>query len=70
MREEYDFSNAKRAIDIPHLANLQSQEEKTSINLTIDNDVLASFRLKAQQKGVDYETLINSTLSVIASQFF
>lgn len=71
MLEEYNFTNAKRAKDIPHLAKLQEQKSgKTSINLMIDDDVLASFRHKAEQKGIDYQSLINSTLKTVANQFF
>jgi predicted DNA binding CopG/RHH family protein len=71
MLEEYNFANAKRAKDIPHLATLQEQQAgKTSINLIIDDDVLASFRHKAEQKGIDYQALINSTLKTVAKQFF
>jgi hypothetical protein len=30
MREEYDFSNAKRAKDVPHLSKLQAEaKDKT-----------------------------------------
>ncbi len=37
MREEYDFSNAKRAKDVPHLSKLQADaKDKTCvITLTI-----------------------------------
>jgi predicted DNA binding CopG/RHH family protein len=71
MLEEYNFSNAKRAKDIPHLAKLQEQNEgKTNINLMIDDDVLACFRHKAEQRGIDYQALINLTLKTVANQFF
>jgi len=53
MREEYDFSQAKRAKDVPHLTKLQSETTgKTRITIMLDNDVLASFRLQAQQTGL------------------
>ena len=71
MLEEYNFSNAKRAKDIPHLAKLQEQQEgKTNISLMIDDDVLACFRHKAAQKGIDCQALINSTLKTVANKFF
>ncbi len=63
MREEYDFSNAKRAKDVPHLAKLQTEAKgKTRITIMLDNDVLDNFRSQAKQKGLGYQTLINQTL--------
>ena len=71
MFEEYNFSNAKRAQDILHLAKLQEQQEsKTNISLMIDDGFLACFRHKAQQKIIDYQALINLTLKTVANQFF
>jgi uncharacterized protein (DUF4415 family) len=63
MRKEYDFSNAKRAKDIPYLAKLQEKEEgKTRITIMLDNEVLNNFRKIAKEKGLGYQTLINQTL--------
>ena len=63
MREEYDFSTGKRAKDVPHLAKLQSEDKgKTRITIMLDNDVIDSFRLKAKQEGLGYQTLINQAL--------
>ncbi len=63
MREEYDFSNSKRAKDVPHLAKLQSENKgKTRITIMLDNEVLDSFRSKAAQEGLGYQTLINQAL--------
>ena len=63
MCKEYDFSNAKRAKDIPHLAKLQSEETgKTRITIMLDNDILNSFRSKAKNEGLGYQTLINQVL--------
>ncbi len=63
MREEYDFSNASRAKDVPHLAKLQKQgKSKTRITIMIDNEVLQGFRAKAEAVGLGYQTLINSAL--------
>ncbi|MBI5141373.1 MAG: BrnA antitoxin family protein [Nitrospirae bacterium] len=64
MRKEYDFTGASRAKDVPHLARLQAEETagKTRITINIDNDVLASFRERAESKGIGYHTLINSEL--------
>lgn len=63
MREEYEFSKGKRAKDVPHLAKLQAEENgKTRITIMLDNDVINSFRLKAKQEGLGYQTLINQAL--------
>ncbi len=61
MRKEYDFSNAKRAKDVSHLAKLQS-EGKTRITIMLDNDVIQNFRLRAEKEGLGYQTLINQAL--------
>lgn len=63
MQNEYDFSKAKRAKDIPHLAKLQSEGSgKTRITIMLDNDVLSNFRSKANTEGLGYQTLINQVL--------
>jgi predicted DNA binding CopG/RHH family protein len=64
MRKEYDFSGARRAKDVPHLARLQAEaaKRKSRITILIDDEVLAAFRAKAARQGVGYQTLINSAL--------
>lgn len=63
MRNEYDFSKAKRAKDVPHLAKLQAEAKgKSRITIMIDNDVLLGFRAKADAEGIGYQTLINQAL--------
>ena len=64
MRKEYDFSGAKRAKDVPHLAKLQDEAArgKTRITILIDDDVLTAFRARAEREGKGYQTLINATL--------
>jgi uncharacterized protein (DUF4415 family) len=63
MRRSYDFSRAKRAKDIPHLAKLQAEAKgKTRITIMLDNDLLLSFRAKAEAEGIGYQTLINRAL--------
>lgn len=64
MREEYDFSNAKRAHEVPHLAKLQAESGKTRITIFLDDDILAAFRERASQSGKGYQTLINEALRV------
>ncbi len=61
MRKEYDFSNAKRAKNVPHLSKLQTEaKDKTCVIIMLDNEVLQSYQEKA--KGLEYQTLINNTL--------
>ena len=63
MHKEYDFSKARRAKDIPHLAKLQSESKgKTRITILLDNDLLAAYRARAQSEGTGYQTLINRSL--------
>lgn len=63
MRDEYDFSQAKRAGDVPHLARLQAQiKGRSQITIMLDNDVLTAFRAKADADGIGYQTLINRVL--------
>ena len=45
MREEYDFSDAKRAKDVPHLKRLREEAKgKSRITIMLDNDIVASFK--------------------------
>ncbi|MCW8873073.1 MAG: BrnA antitoxin family protein [Xanthomonadales bacterium] len=63
MRKEYDFSKAKRAKDVPHLARLQAEAKgKTRITIMLDNFVIEAFRELAEVEGIGYQTLINRTL--------
>lgn len=63
MRKEYDLSKAKRARNVPHLARLQAEAKgKTRITIMLDNDVLMTFRAKAESEGTGYQTLINQLL--------
>lgn len=63
MRKQYDLSRAKRAKDVPHLARLQGEAKgKTRITIMLDNDVLVSFRARAEAEGIGYQTLINRAL--------
>jgi hypothetical protein len=46
MRKQYDFSKAKRAKDIPHLARLQAEAKgKTRITIMLDNDLVLDIKL-------------------------
>jgi uncharacterized protein (DUF4415 family) len=67
MRNEYDFSNGKRANEVPHLAKLQAESGKSRITIFLDEDILAAFRERAAQSGKGYQTLINEALRVSLS---
>jgi len=63
MRKQYDLSKAKRARNVPHLARLQAEAKgKTRITIMLDNDLLMTFRAKAESEGTGYQTLINQAL--------
>ena len=63
MRKEYDFSKARRAKDVPHLARLQAEAKgKSRITIMLDNDLLVTFRARAEAEGIGYQTLVNRTL--------
>lgn len=67
MRKEYDFSRAKRAKDVPHLAKLQAEAAgKTRITMRVDNSVLALFKARAESSGGSYQTMMNEALKQYA----
>ena len=67
MRKNYDFSKARRAKNVPHLARLQAEAKgKTRITIMLDNDLLMTFRAKAEAEGIGYQTLINQALRGVA----
>lgn len=70
MKAEYDFSKAKRAKDVPHLAKLQAQAAagKSRITIYLDNAVIQSFRQRAEDEGRGYQTLINEALRASVQQ--
>jgi uncharacterized protein (DUF4415 family) len=55
MRDEYDFSQGKRGAAI-------SSKGKTRITIYLDDDILESFRERAEARGLGYQTLINEAL--------
>jgi uncharacterized protein (DUF4415 family) len=67
MRKQYDFSKAKRAKDVPHLARLQAEAKgKTRITIMLDNDLLMSFRAKGEAEGIGCQSLFNLKLRGVA----
>lgn len=55
MRNEYDFSKAKRGAVI-------ASPSKTRITIMLDDDVIETFRTRADAEGAGYQTLINAVL--------
>ncbi|MFM7669597.1 MAG: BrnA antitoxin family protein, partial [Betaproteobacteria bacterium] len=55
MKREYDFSKGKRGAVI-------ASPEKTRITIMLDDDIIESFKNKAESSGSDYQTLINEAL--------
>jgi uncharacterized protein (DUF4415 family) len=55
MRDEYDFKNGKRG---PVLAS----PGKTRITMMMDDDIIEAFRVRAEEAGRGYQTMINAAL--------
>ena len=55
MREEYDFSNAKK--------NPYAKKLKKQITININNDTIEYFKDQDEQSGIPYQTLINLYLT-------
>lgn len=69
METEYDFSDAKRATDVPHLNKLRAtQSQKSRISIMLDKDVIDGFKKRALEHGVGYQTEINTVLKEVLQQ--
>ncbi len=55
MRKEHDFSKGKRGAVI-------ASPGKTRITIMLDDDIIQAFRMRAEQAGRGYQTLINDVL--------
>ena len=55
MDKEYDFSKGKRGAVI-------ASPGKTRITIMLDDDVIDSFKNKAESSGRNYQTMINESL--------
>ena len=55
MKEEYDFSNAKK--------NPYAKKLKKQITINIDNDTIEYFKAQSDSSGIPYQTLINLYLA-------
>jgi uncharacterized protein (DUF4415 family) len=65
--KDYDFSDAKQVAEMPHLTKLQAEAGgKSRITMRVDNDVLATFKVRAEMLGGNYQTLMNDALKQFA----
>ncbi len=55
MKAEYDFSKGKRGALLPN-------KGKTRITIYLDDNILAEFRVRAEEAGTGYQTMINEAL--------
>ncbi|ONH56526.1 BrnA antitoxin of type II toxin-antitoxin system [Pseudomonas cedrina] len=55
MKNEYDFSTAKRGA-------IASSKGKTRITIMLDDAVISAARSRAEQAGTGYQTVINNLL--------
>ena len=60
MREEYDFSNAKK--------NPYAKKVKKQITINIDVDTIEYFKTQSEKTGIPYQTLMNLYLSDCATK--
>lgn len=59
MRDEYDFSNARKN---PYVKKLKKQ-----ITINIDSDTIDYFKAQSESSGIPYQVLINLYLSDCAT---
>lgn len=65
--KDFGFADAKPVADTPHLAKLQAEVGgKSRITMRVDNDVLATFKARAEMLGGNYQTLMNDALRQFA----
>ena len=60
MRDEYDFSQAKK--------NPLAKRFKKQVTINIDNDTINYFKMQSSISGIPYQTLINLYLSDCATE--
>lgn len=59
MKEEYDFSNARK--------NPYAKKLKKQITINLDADTIEYFKMQSQDSGIPYQTLINLYLADCAA---
>jgi uncharacterized protein (DUF4415 family) len=65
--KDYDFAGAKPVTETPHLVKLQAETSgKSRITMRVDNDIIATFKARAEMTGGNYQTLMNDALKQFA----
>lgn len=59
MRDEYDFSNARK--------NPYAQKLKKQVTIKLDGYIIEYFKAQAESSGIPYQTLINLYLADCAT---
>lgn len=59
MKEEYNFSNAKK--------NPYAKKLKKQITINLDSETIDYFKLQSENSGIPYQTLINLYLADCAT---
>ena len=68
--KDLDFADAKPVSETPHLAKLQSETGgKSRITIRVDNEVLETFKARAEIIGGNYQTMMNDALKQFAQGF-
>jgi uncharacterized protein (DUF4415 family) len=63
MRKEYDFSQAMKVKDVPHLVKLQSENAgKTRITTYLDSDLVEWLKIRSKAEHKGYQTILNELL--------
>jgi uncharacterized protein (DUF4415 family) len=63
MRKEYDFSQAERARDIPHLARQKAAAgDKPIVMVDIDADIIDDFERRREAGNGDLNDWVNQAL--------
>ena len=61
--KDYDFADARPVAETPHLVKLQAEAGgKSRITMRVDNEVLATFKARAEMVGGNYQTPMNEAL--------
>lgn len=65
--KDLDFTDAEPVSETPVLAKFQAETGgKSRITMRVDNDVLATFKARAEIIGGNYQTLMNDALRQFA----
>ena len=71
MRNEYDFSKAKKANQVPHLVELQAQnsaESKQHFDISLSTNDFERLKSVAIKQGANYQVVAENILHQYLSQ--